>query len=121
MARATKLACLLAAMLVPAHAEAMNRSGSCTIAAGDKLPAVVGGTDAVCSEIHRAIAAVAPNVSYTADITVLSPSRLSATLVVNGRSLPAQKFAIMDRELSRSAIARFAHSLAAEVAKAAKS
>ena len=116
MARATKLACLLAAMLVPAHAEAMNRSGSCTIAAGDKLPAAVGGTDAVCSEIHRAIAAVAPNVSYTADITVLS-----ATLVVNGRSLPAQKFAIMDRELSRSAIARFAHSLAAEVAKAAKS
>ena len=108
-------------MLVAAHVDAMNRSVRCTVVAGDKLPLVVGGTAALCSEVERAIATLAPGVSYTAEITVLSPSRLSAMLVVNGRTLPAQKLAIMDRELSRSAIARFAHSLAAEVAKTAKS
>ena len=98
----------------------MDTTRRCTVVAGDKLPTASGGPDAVCSEVERAIAVLAPGISYSAEIVVLSPSRLSATLVVNGRKLPEQKFAIMDRELSRSSIERFARSLAAEVAKAAK-
>ena len=118
MAPGTKLMCLLAAMLVAGHSVAMSKSGRCTVVAGEKLPPTSGGSDAVCSEVERAIAALAPGVSYTAEIKVLSPARLSAILVVNGRALPEQNFAIMDRELSRSAFERFAHSLAVEVAKA---
>jgi hypothetical protein len=44
---------------------------------------------------------------------------LTASLVVNGRRLPEQKFAVMDRELGESSINRFADAIAAEVAKSA--
>ena len=47
-------------------------------------------------------------------------ARLSARLIVNGHALPEQHFAVMDRELDPGSISRFAQSLAAEVAKAAK-
>jgi len=50
----------------------------------------------------------------------MSSSRLLAVLVVNGRTLPDQNFAVMDRELSPDSIRRFAQALAIEVAKAAK-
>lgn len=50
----------------------------------------------------------------------MSSSRLSAVLIVNGRTLPDQNFAVMDRELSPDSIRRFAQALALEVAKAAK-
>jgi hypothetical protein len=40
--------------------------------------------------------------------------------VVNGRTLPEQKFAVMDRDLNPASIQRFAQSLATEVAKAEK-
>jgi hypothetical protein len=59
-------------------------------------------------------------VRFTADVKVVSSSMLAANLVVNGRALPEQKFAVMDRELGQSSINRFASSLAAEVAKAAR-
>jgi hypothetical protein len=41
-------------------------------------------------------------------------------LVVNGRTLPEQKFAVMDRELNSTSIERFADSLADQVAEAAR-
>jgi hypothetical protein len=41
-------------------------------------------------------------------------------LTVNGRILPEQKFAVMDRDLNPQSIERFAQSLAAVVAKTAK-
>jgi hypothetical protein len=92
----------------------------CHIMGDHMLPSSVGGGAAVCTEIEQAVVSVAPNVAYTAEVTVLSPSRLAAALVVNGRPLPEQRFAITDRELNRGAIERFAHALAIEVAKAAK-
>lgn len=90
------------------------------MANGSNLPQASGGTEAVCSEIEHAIAAAAPTARYRASINVMSSSRLSAVLVVNGRTLPDQKFAVMDRELSPDSIRRFAQALAIEVAKAAK-
>ena len=92
----------------------------CAFIGSEKLPAQTGGENAVCAEVERAITSLAPNVSYSAEIKVLARSRLAATLVVNGRTLPEQKFAIVDRDLDSPAIRRFAQSLASEVAKAAK-
>ena len=93
----------------------------CQVVGGKKLPAGSGGSKALCAEIERAVAKLAPSAHYNAEVTVLSKSRLAATLVVNGRTLPEQRFAIMDSDLDAGAIQRFAHSLATEIARAAKS
>jgi hypothetical protein len=115
---------LLAIALTPAGAAAMSPSGKasvrCHVVGSEKLPRTSGGASAICAEVERAVAAVAPAARYSAEVKVLSRSKLAATLVVNGRTLPEQNFAIMDRELNPGAIERFARSLAAEIAKAAK-
>jgi hypothetical protein len=109
----------------PANAVTMTangpgRSSSCRIVAGEKFLSGSVSRDFVCVEIERAIAANAPEARYSAAVRALSRSRLSATLIVNGRTLPEQNFAIMDRELNPDAIRRFAQSLAAVVAQAGK-
>jgi hypothetical protein len=86
---------------------------------GEKYLGSAGGR-ALCAAIERAIAAKAPAARYQAEIKALSPTRLAAIMVVNGRTLPEHKFAVMDDELSPEAMQRFAHSLAADVAKAVK-
>ena len=94
-------------------------ANNCRVVGGEKLPEGAGGTSGICRSIEHAIAAQAPNASYSAEVHVLSRSRLTATLVVNGRTLPLQNFAVMDRGFSASSIEHFANGLAAEVAKAA--
>lgn len=116
-----KTALGLAAVAATGHASAMSSTSHCTVIAGEKLPAASGGAGELCNAVERAIGSAAPHIPYKAQITVVSPARLSATLVVNGHALPEQKFAIMDRELNPGAIERFANSLAKVVAKAAKS
>ena len=91
----------------------------CDVANSAKLPAEAGA-NLICTEVERAVAAAAPKVRYSVQVQVVSSSRLSATLVVNGRTLPEQNFAVMDRELNPGSIRRFAESLASEVAKAVK-
>ena len=93
--------------------------GQCQIIGGNKLPASVG-PNAICVEVARAMTRLAPAARYNISVQVLSSTRLSAALVVNGRALPAQNFAVMDRELNPGSIRRFAESLAGEAAKAAK-
>lgn len=97
-----------------------NSQHHCEIANPAKLPAAVGGASFICSEIERAVAAAAPTVRYSASVSVISSSRLSTVLVVNGRTLPDQNFAVMDRELNPESIRHFAEALANEVAKAAR-
>jgi hypothetical protein len=115
---------LAASALAPTGAAAMNASrsldGRCNVVGEAKLPASLSRRGAICARVERAIAELAPTARYNAEIRVVSPSRLAATLVVNGRTLPELKFAIMDRELNAEAVERFARSLAAEVAKASK-
>ena len=97
----------------------MSANGSCKVVAGEKyLDSSANGT--LCREIERAIAAEAPNARYTAEVKALSPTRLAAQLVVNGKALPEHKFAVMDADLGPESIKRFARSLAADVAKAVK-
>jgi len=95
--------------------------GHCTITGEQYLPAAVGGSVGLCAILEKAIAARAPSARYTAQLKVLPRSRLSAVLVVNGRTLPEQNFAVMDRELSETTIQRFADTLAGLVSDAAGS
>ena len=92
----------------------------CVVTGSEKLrPESVAS--AICSEVEAAIDAEAPKVRYSADIRVLSPTRLAATLIVNGRTLPVQNFAVMDGQLSNASVKRFATALGVAVAKATKS
>ena len=86
--------------------------GRCELVGGEKLAIASGGGGAICAEVERAIAVEAPGVSYSAKIKLLSPSRLAATLVANGRTLPVQNFAVMDGNLSEGSIKHFARALA---------
>jgi len=114
----------LAVGMVPASSFAMSAAGPkpihCRVLAGEKLPAASGGPDAICSAIEKAVASVAPNIRFSAEVTVLTPSMLSTSLLVDGRALPEQKFAVMDRELNEASIERFANSIAATVAQASR-
>lgn len=113
---------VLAAAGIPAGAGAMSppAQGHCRVLGAEKLPAAAGGAQAICTAIERAVAAQAPGTRFSAEVKVVTPSMLAATLVVNGRALPEQKFAVMDRALGETSIRRFANALAAVVAKAAK-
>jgi hypothetical protein len=111
-------ALLLAGIALPASSVAMSAPAPCSVVEGDKLPPETGGPDALCAAVERAVASAAPGVRYKAEIRVLSRARLAAVLVVDGHTLPQQNFAVMDRDLNRGAIERFAQALAAEVAKA---
>ena len=91
----------------------------CRVVAGEKYLGASGGAT-LCREIEREIAVEAPSARYTVEIKALSPTRLGAVLVVNGRALPEHKFAVMDADLDLDSMKRFARSLAADVAKAVK-
>jgi hypothetical protein len=84
---------------------------------GDKLPADSGGPGALCAAIERAVAERAPGVAFSAEVRVLSQSRLVASLTREGQKLPEQNFASMDRDLSINSFERFAEALAEQVAK----
>ena len=94
--------------------------GECRVIAAEKLPPEVGGADALCAMIREAAAAQAPGVGYSVEVRVLSPSMLSASITLaDGRTLPEQRHATMDRTVSRPSVERFANALAAELAKTA--
>jgi hypothetical protein len=97
-----------------------DQQRQCRVLGAEKLPSAAGGGDALCTAVERAVAKRAPKVRYTAQIRVISRSRLAAIVIVNGRPLPEQKFAVMDRDLSSGSIERFAAALALEVSKAAE-
>jgi len=120
--RLAALNLLVASVVAPTSAAAMSAPcqippDGCRVVAGEKLPPGAGGSSVICREVEQAIAALAPNTRYSAVVKVLSRSMLAATLMVDGRTLPEQKFAVSDRELNPGSIRRFAQSLAAEVAK----
>jgi hypothetical protein len=103
-------------MSAPAH----QRFGRCELVGGEKLAALPGGGASLCAEVERAIKAQAPAANYNILINVLTPSRLSAIPVVNGKPLPAQNVAMMDGQLNQGSIKRFAAAVAAAVVKASK-
>ena len=92
------------------------QSPHCRVVDAAKLPPESGGPAALCAAIERAVAARAPGVQYSAEVQVISASRLSAILTSEGRRLPKQNFASMDRDLSPSSFERFAAALAGQLA-----
>lgn len=88
----------------------------CTVVGADKLPPTVG-TRLICDEVGRAMERAAPGAHYSVEVKVLSPSRLSAVLTVNGRRLEEQNLAVSDRNLAPGPIRRFAETIAAAAAK----
>jgi hypothetical protein len=95
---------------------ASDRSAGCRVVDEAKLPAAVGGSVALCRAVEKAVAARSPGLQYSAEVKVLSPSRLSARLMVGGRALPDQNFAVSDRDLNAVMIDRFAQSIAEALA-----
>ena len=115
---------MMTAAASPASACAMStpasRAPHCVVLDGGKLPADSGGVAALCSAIERAVSERVPGAAYSAEIRVISASRLVATLTINGRRLPEHNFASMDRDLTAGAFDRFARALADQVAKGQK-
>lgn len=113
---------LVAAAMIGGNASAMSMSDNqpphCRVVDGDKLPAASGGPRALCAAVEKAVSGRTPGTEFSAEIRVLSRSRLTATLTAGGRKLPEQSFASMDRELDRKSFERFAAALADQVAKA---
>lgn len=101
---------------------AMSETGfgraRCSVTGGEKLLVGAGGSEALCKAVRDALAKSAPEANVSVTVRVLTSSMLAATLVVEDRVLPEQKFAVMDRKLDRSSIERFAGSIATKVAKA---
>lgn len=109
---------LVAAALFGGNACAVSapNSPNCRVVGGERLPAGSGGSAALCAAIEQAISARAPGKAFSVEVRVLPHSMLAATLSVDGRILPEQKFASMDRELDGHSFERFAISLAEQVA-----
>ncbi len=121
--RGKLVAVVLAAGLASQGACAVNSpqqaaSAQCRVNGGERLPPETGGADALCEAIRQAASAQAPGVGYSVEVQILSPSMLSARVTLaDGRTLPEQRHAIMDRALTRSSLQRFADGLGAELAK----
>ncbi len=102
-----------------AMSNAEPQPAGCRVRGGERLPVETGGPDALCKAIAEAAEAQAPGVGYDIEVTVLPLSRLSASVTLrDGRKLPEQSFARMDKPLSSGAFKRFASAIAGELAKA---
>lgn len=91
----------------------------CEVIGADKLAAEAGGADAICQAISESMARRAPGIDYQVKVNVRGPSMLAATIILpSGKVLPEQKFAVMDRTLTRSMISDFSDSIAEAVVSA---
>ena len=92
-------------------------AGECRVMPGSKLSKDLDG--ALCAEVKQAIATAAPGSSFSVEVTAMSSTRLAAQVTLDGQVLPTQNFAVMDAQLDRESVRRFAQSLG-EVARTAK-
>ena len=111
-------AAVAAAMNARAMTAASPGDFKCTVVDGQKLPAEAGSSDAFCSALRAAIVKEAPNSQVTVEVRVLTPFMLAATVVVDGKKLSEEKFAVMDRNLNPRSMGHFAQSIASKVAQA---
>ena len=92
----------------------------CTVIGADKLPAEVGGPDAVCRSMREAVSAArsqaaAGELSIT--VQIISPYSAAATVTMaDGRKLVEQQLAISDRKLNQPALAMLAKAVASQLA-----
>ena len=87
----------------------------CRVSGAQKLPAELGGADALCAAAARAISSVSPK-PKAIEIRVVSPFLISATVIlVDNRRLPVIKISSSDRPLGRKAIQMLTDSIAAQI------
>ena len=102
-----------------AMSSAEPQAEGCRVIGGEMLPAESGGADALCQAIRAAASEQAPGQRYSVEVHVLGSSRLSAVVKTDdGRTLPEQNFASMDKVLTSGSFKRFATAIATELAKA---
>ena len=90
----------------------------CRVIGGEKLPMETGGSAALCAAITRAAEAEAPASRFSVEVRVLGDSALAATIkTADGTTLPEQRFAIIDRSLTKGSLDRFAKSLVSAVTR----
>ena len=97
----------------------MDRSADdnwCQVSGAKKLPAEMGGADALCDAAARAIDSVSLK-PKAIEIKVVTPFLISATVIlVDNRRLPVIKISSSDRPLGRKAIQMLTDSIAAQIA-----
>ncbi len=88
----------------------------CQVAGAERLPAEVGGVDALCAAFARAMQPVSPKPSVKVEVE--SRFLLSVTVTLaNGRRLPVIKLGSSDRPLGPQAIQMLADSVAKRVTR----
>lgn len=112
----------LAAVLASGSASGMTGTSadraSCRVVSGAKLPAGIGGADALCRAIEAAAKQRAPGARFSVEVRVPSASALSAVVRMgDGRRLAEQNMAVSDARLDKAAIGRFAVAIADQIAR----
>ena len=111
------IACLFGSAC--AMAQPSKPARECRVENANKLPSDIGGERGICAAIEHAVVAEVAGADYSVDVRILSPNVIAATVTLaDGRILPEQKMAISDSQMRKSAIDRFAKSLAVKITEA---
>lgn len=93
----------------------------CSVVGAEKLPAELGGADAVCAAVRGALqgSSLAEGASVT--VTVRSPYSAAASVTTSaGSELPEVNVAISDRSLNKRSIAMLAEGIARQLSSVAE-
>jgi hypothetical protein len=88
--------------------EASSPASRCVVNGAEQLPAGLGGADAVCAAIDRAVKGADASVV----VTIVSPHAMVANVTAGGRTLPEQRVDVSDHELTARSIEMLANSVA---------
>lgn len=92
----------------------------CNVVGADKLPAEVGGADAVCAAIRSALQGNSVAQGASVAVTIRSPyGAAAAVTTAAGRVMPEVNVAISDRSLNPRSIAMLAEGVARQLNSAA--
>jgi hypothetical protein len=90
-----------------------NQALPCTVEGADKLPAEIGGADAVCAAIREALGGEA---GVSVAVRIISPYAAAALVTTaDGRKLPQVNVSISDRALNKRSIDMLAQGVAGQL------
>jgi hypothetical protein len=93
----------------------------CEVADAAKLPAGIGGADALCAAIRKAAAERGVAAGFSVQVRVESPYRISATArSADGRTFPEVNAASSDRPLSPRSFRMLGEAIAAQLSSPAR-
>ncbi|MDQ3246908.1 MAG: hypothetical protein M3Q52_08485 [Pseudomonadota bacterium] len=93
----------------------------CSVVGAEKLPAEVGGADAVCAAVRGALQGSTLAKGATVTVKIRSSYSAAASMTTAaGRELPEVNVAISDRALNQRSIAMLAEGIARQVNSSAR-